>query len=109
MGVLRETAWRVIAALPLLIATCGDAPLPGETVADPALQHDVSQMLMMMDAGRAKSCQQRRIVDTQRVDSRPEHQVERWVLDRCGERVDYSVTYRPNARGGTDFDIHPEK
>jgi hypothetical protein len=101
--------WRVAAALPLLVATCGDAPVPGETTADPVLQHDVTQLLMMMDAGRAKGCSQRKVVDTRMVEWQPDHHTERWIVDRCGERVDYRVTYRPSPRGGTDFDIHPEK
>ena len=105
----RHSRWLVVGILPVLMATCGDAPLPGETTADPVLQHDVAQLLMMMDAGRAKACQERKIVDTRQVDPRPEHQVERWVVERCGERVDYSVTYRPGTSGRTDFDIHPEK
>jgi hypothetical protein len=109
MAARGHRGWLALAALPLFVATCGDAPVPGETTADPVLQHDVAQLLMMMDAGRAKACQQRKIVDTRSVDLRPEHHVERWVVERCGERVEYSVTYRPSSGGGTDFDIHPEK
>jgi hypothetical protein len=101
--------WRWLAALPLFVATCGDAPVPGATSADPALQHDVTNLLTMMDSGRAKGCSQRKVVDTQSIETAPDHETERWVIDRCGERVGYSVTFKPNSHGGTDFNIQPEK
>ena len=91
-----------------LVAQCSAPPMPGQTTADPALQSDVSGMLLKVDAARSRDCQQRKIADTQNVELTPDHHTERWVVDRCGTPVNYLVTYTKSPRGGTDYKIQPE-
>jgi hypothetical protein len=99
-----------IIAAPLLAAQCGgpSMPVPGETTADPALQSDVSRMVLFIDAARGKTCQDRKIIDTKNVELAPGHHTERWIVDRCGSPINYLVTYTQNPKGGTDYAVKQE-
>jgi hypothetical protein len=94
------------------------AGLPGETIADLALQADTLNIIVFheMIAGET-SCQDRRIANTQVIeaphDLRWEGEnltygvwAERWNVDRCGAMVHYIVRYVFDAAmGGTDISV----
>ncbi len=94
------------------------AGLPGETIADLALQADTLNIIVFheMIAGET-SCQDRRIANTEVIeaphDLRWEGETltygvwaERWSVDRCGAMVPYIVRYVFDAaKGGTDISV----
>ena len=97
------------------LAACAIVPstLPGKTVASPVLQRDILQMILALDSGGDKDCNQRKIVNTEIV-SPPTSansftSVERWTLDRCGKPIPYQVIMSPSPRGGTDFNVGQER
>lgn len=72
-------------------------PVPGETFAEPDFQKRVLWALVSADQAAAPGCTDHSIVDTESVgrDVDKQELYERWVLDRCGERVQYRVTFTP--------------
>ena len=93
------------------LAACAETPRPpGSTTADLTLQRDVTRMIMMFDSAGDKTCNQRRITDTEVTEQRADGSTaaERWTLDRCGAPQNYRVTYQPSPRGGTMFSVERE-
>ena len=93
------------------LAACAIVPssVPGKTGASPVLQRDVLQIILPMDRGLDKDCNQRKIVNTEILITPTSANgftaVEHWTLDRCGKPIPYQVTMRPSPRGGTDFTV----
>ncbi len=84
--------------------------LPGNTGALPGLQQDTLRMLMMMDSVHDKDCKDRKVVNTETLESTLEQKerkiaVERWTVDRCGKQVAYPIVFSASPKGGTDFTI----
>ena len=75
------------------------------------LREDVTQMLMMMDGVRDRSCTERKVVNAEVLEARRDGTpaVERWTLDRCGKAVRYRVRYPASPKGGDDFEAQLEK
>ena len=82
---------------------------PGESRADSALQVNVLQGVYKLDDLRTAKCVRRRISATEVVQGRndPSHWVERWTVDRCGDRATYLVEFEPRD-GGTGFTVRPD-
>jgi hypothetical protein len=105
--------FRISIALPLFsaLAACAIVPstVPGKTVASPVLQRDILQMILALDSGADKNCNQRKIVNTEifitPTSANSFTAVEHWTLDRCGKFIAYQVTMSPSPRGGTDFTV----
>jgi hypothetical protein len=84
--------------------------LPGNTMADPVLQRDAAQIVMLLESGEQSRCVQRKIINTE-VTARPTDPgkapwIERWTVDRCGSLIDYQVKFIPSATGGTDVSVN---
>jgi len=83
---------------------------PAKKAEPPRMKNDVSETIMMMDGFKDQRCGERKVVKTEVVESKSgAPSVERWVMDRCGKPVSYSVKYTRNAKGGTDFSVQMEK
>lgn len=86
--------------------------VPGKTVASPSLQRDILELILALDSGADKHCNQRKIVNTEILiapaSANSFTAVERWTLDRCGKPIPYKVTMNPSPRGGTDFNVVSE-
>jgi hypothetical protein len=95
---------RIFAALVGLLLAAVFTPAMGNA-AESKLRDDVTATVMIMDGPRDKNCAERKIVKTEVIEAR----VERWTLDRCGKLVNYRVRFSTNSKGGTDFDVQPEK
>ena len=98
------------------------ARVPGDTIADLALQRDTLAFLAQRDlyeAGPEARCRTRKIVATQVLmpldggeveGGRPiaGRWVERWTLDRCGASVGYVIRFN-TTRKGTTFVAEPQR
>lgn len=83
--------------------------LPGNTKADPVLQRDAAQFVMLLESEEQSRCAQRKIINTE-VKEHPavpgkDPWIERWTIDRCGSLVYYKVIFTPSASGGTDVSV----
>jgi hypothetical protein len=110
-------------AVLLVLAACQDKPsktqasegpaatsaagVPGGTTADPTLQRDVSNMVLLMDSALDKTCKDHRIVDTAVTETLPNGHTgaELWTVDRCGKKIRYPISYMPDGHGGTFFAV----
>jgi hypothetical protein len=100
-------------AIALLLAACGREPTAApllQPAPDPALQGQVSKLIMAMDSSAATTCSDRKVVRTAAIDIRPDGHAgtERWTIDRCGTTIAYRVTYTPDGKGGNTFTVQPE-
>lgn len=85
--------------------------LPGVSGADKRLQYDISQMIWLLEAVNNGECENPKIVYTEIVESPTtpgrDKWSEKWTVDRCGERVYYSIGLTPTPeQGGTDFSVN---
>ena len=94
----------------LLVVGCA-AAVPGKTVASPALQRDVTRLIMTLDRASDAGCQERKIMNTEvlSVNRGGGSATERWTVDRCGKPINYLVLLTQSPRGGTDFRVQLEK
>jgi hypothetical protein len=95
---------------PLLIAAVSTIAT-AHAAESPRLREDVTQILMMMDGVRDRSCTERKVVNAEVLEARRDgtSAVERWMLDRCGKAVRYRVRYTASPKGGDDFEVQLEK
>ena len=77
------------------IAQGAGTPVPGETFAIPDFQRSVLAGLVTAEQALRPDCAQHRVVATEALDRNMDERTvtERWVLDRCGERVSYRVQF----------------
>jgi hypothetical protein len=94
------------------------APLPGQTlVSDATLQKDVTADLFTAEKALAGDCKGSRIVDT-RIIHPPKslaqergtglavaQWTERWTIDRCGKKINYTIHFDMRGSAGTRFNI----
>lgn len=85
------------------------ARFPGNSLADPVLQKNAAQIVMLLESAEPTRCVQRKIVDTE-VAEQPgipgkDPWLERWTVDRCGSLVYYKVKFMPPIKGGTDVSV----
>jgi hypothetical protein len=92
----------------LALAAC--ARVPGETLTSGGLQREVkARVLSVADAAKPE-CKRNSIVNTEVLELHPggNVSVERWSVDRCGERAEYRVHLPPTIRGST-FTVSRER
>ncbi len=93
-------------ALVLLAACAGDPPpVPGATGADATLQRDIRRIINILEMTSEPRCDAFVIVDTERVGLGRE----RWIVERCGERVPYLVTFIVNGTRITNLSVRREE
>ena len=93
------------------IAAGEGVPVTGETFADPGLQKRVFAGLVEAEHVRAPECTDHTVVLTEALGRDVEERriSERWVLDRCGERVAYRLDFSPFFTRGRGFVILDER
>jgi hypothetical protein len=104
-----------LVTLAAVAAGCGSMAskfLPGESIADDALQRQANRAVLSADAQSMPPCASGAVVHTEMV-TWPEtpHQspwTERWIVEHCGERLAYLVTFTPDP-GGTTFKFRPDR
>jgi hypothetical protein len=76
-----------------VLAAC--ASVPGETLATYGVRRDVSAQVLARASEGKPGCKQVKIVDTEVVEVHGNGKVaaERWVVDRCDERVNFRVSF----------------
>jgi hypothetical protein len=75
----------------LALAACASdpPPAPGATRADENLQRDIRRILTILESTSEPRCDTYRVVDTESAGLGRE----RWIVERCGERVPYLITF----------------
>jgi hypothetical protein len=111
MGKLSAVLGAMAAVLTVTGCESRSTRTPGGTTADPTLQRDVSNLVLLYDSAVAKQCKDRKIVDTAVIEMRSDGHTgaERWTVDQCGKVANYRVIYSPDGKGGTFFGVQPEK
>jgi len=92
-------------ALLLLSACASDPPVPGNTGADEMLQADIKRIINILEMTSEPRCEMHQIVDTERAGLGRE----RWLVERCGERVAYLVTFIVGRPGATGLSVRREE
>lgn len=89
----------------LLYGCAGDPPpAPGATRADETLQRDIRRIINILEMTSEPRCDAFTIADTERAGLGRE----RWIVERCGERVAYLVTFIVGRPGATDLSVRRE-
>src|ERR1700694_3465666 len=91
-------------------AVAGCAHVPGETLTSGGLQREVRTRVLSLAETAKPECRRNSIVNTEVLELYPDGKVsvERWSVDRCGERVHYRVQLPPSARTST-FNVSRER
>jgi hypothetical protein len=89
--------------LVLLGALSGCASVPGETLAPWGLRRDVSARVLAQAGQANPGCRSPRIADTEVLELHGGGTValERWVVDQCGTRANYLVTFPSGTKAPT--------
>jgi hypothetical protein len=86
----------------LLFSACASTPpVPGNTGADETLQADIRRIINILEMTSEPRCEAHQIVDTERAGLGRE----RWIVERCGERIAYLVTFIVGRPGATDLSV----
>ena len=94
------------AALVAVSACASDPPpAPGATAADQVLQRDIRRIINILEMTSEPRCAGFTIVDTERAGLGRE----RWIVERCGERVPYVVTFIVAGTGATNLSVRREE
>jgi hypothetical protein len=78
--------------------------VPGATGADETLQRDIRRIINILESTSEPRCDAFTIVDTERAGLGRE----RWIVERCGQRVPYLVTFIVGRPGATDLSVRRE-
>jgi len=97
-------------AFALLLTACAHV-LPPTAAKTPAMKQTITNKIMDLDRAADTQCRQRKIVKSEilRFYALAGISSERWTLDRCGQRVDYLVTLKPDYYGSTTVVVQPER
>ena len=81
----------------------GCAHVPGETLTSGGLQRDVKARVLSLATANKPACRAN-VVNTEVVELHGDGKVavERWTVERCGERITYRINLPPT-RGGERF------
>jgi hypothetical protein len=87
----------------LLGALFGCASVPGETLAPRGLRRDVSARVLAQAGQANPGCRSPRIADTEVLELHGGGTValERWVVEQCGTRANYLVTFPSGTKAPT--------
>ena len=93
----------LLATAGALLLVSGCASVPGETLAPASVRRDVSARILTRASQAKPECKRVKIADTEVLEVHTDGKVaaERWVVDRCDERVNFTVTFPPAGRAGT--------
>jgi hypothetical protein len=91
MGAIIAASW--------LVGGCSS--VPGETLSSGGVQREVRDRVLAAAKSKRPDCRQQKIADTEIVDLHPDGKaaVELWIVEQCGQRVRYFVTFPPKGRG----------
>ena len=95
----------------LLIALAGCSSTPGETTASLGLQRDVRERVLSQARQEEPGCKQPKVATTEMLDVRSDGQSaqELWMVDACGRRLNYVVTFPPRKGGSASpFSVRQE-
>lgn len=108
----------IVLSLKVAVAGAKDGTenVPGDTLAGTQLRRDTVRTIIESEKVLARDCKSPKVVDTKVVrelsnaatkDGRPVRGdwSESWVVDRCGTRVTYGVSYTTDPKGGTFIGI----
>lgn len=93
----------------LFVTACGS--IPGETLAPPGMHGEISERIYAHARSIDPQCRQQKIANTEVTEVHPSGHVaeERWLLENCGRRLFYVVSYPRRPTGGARFQVTPER
>ncbi len=93
------------------VLVSGCAHIPGETLAPRGLQGEIRDRIYAHARAIDPKCRQQKIANTEILELHPAGQAaeERWVLENCGRKAVYIVSYPRSPTGGTRFQVSPER
>ncbi|HTP40923.1 MAG TPA: hypothetical protein VML36_00735 [Nitrospiria bacterium] len=100
-----------LAALTLILLSACAHVLPSTAAKTPAIKQTITNKIMDLDRAADTQCRQRKIVQSEilRFYAVTGISSERWTLDRCGQRINYLVTLKPDYYGSTSVNVQPER
>lgn len=86
---------------------------PSQTLTNPQLQRDVWNSILQLELASDERCEDHGIINTEIIEYPSRIGIskwaERWIVDRCGQRIVYRVEFRPDGRGGAYFKASQEE
>ena len=99
-----------VASVSLLAAVSGCSTVPGETTASHGVQREVRERILTQARQAEPGCKQPKVSNTEMLEVRSDGQSaqELWMVEACGRRLNYVVTFPPKKSGSTAFSVRPE-
>lgn len=82
--------------------------VPGDSLMPASQQKNVAKAINVFESFARSDCQGQRIMNTiitQKPSSKLESWEETWVIDRCGQTVQYNIYFTPDSKGNIGFSI----
>ena len=96
----------------LLTALAGCSSVPGETTVSHGVQREVRERVLSQARQADPGCKQPKVSTTEMLDVRSDGQSaqELWIVEACGRRLNYVVTFPPRKSGSASaFSVRPER
>ena len=91
----------------------GCSSVPGETMSSGGMQRDVRDRVLALAKKTDPQCRQQSIANTEMLEVHPDGKAaeELWVVEQCGRRLRYVVSFPPKRPTGTSlgFSVRPER
>ena len=107
----RQVSPTALVTVALISAAC--STVPGESAAPGSVQREVRDRVLLLALAGDPQCKQPKVVTTEMVDvysdGRPSEEL--WIVEQCGRRVNYVVTFPPKRAAGSSrgFSVRPER
>ena len=95
-----------------LLSALGCSSVPGETTASLGLARDVRERVLSQARQAEPGCKQPKVSTTEMLEVRSDGQSaqELWMVEACGRRLNYVVTFPPRKSGSASaFSVRPER
>ena len=93
------------------LAACSS--VPGETMSSGGMQRDVRERVLALAKKNDPQCRQQSVANTELIEVHPDGKSaeELWIVEQCGRRLRYVVSFPPKRPTGTSlgFSVRPER
>ena len=107
----RRLGLATLLAAAVLLPAC--TSVPGETNASLGVQREVRDRVLALARTADAQCRQQRVATTEMLQVFPDGRAseELWIVESCGRRLNYVVSFPPKRGAGTaqGFAVRPER